>query len=185
MPGTSPGMTTMVGWRAWRWWVGALLEAGRKIHRPETGARCASASAGLALWPRRRPRIAGSRPRHRRGGAAGGRPARHGKVRRILVAPVYRLYIAWIFRNDIKQLGVTHRGDTGSSAGVENSLPPDEHPKWACAELRSLMTATNPVSWPKTSFGSSAVHNEVFGGHGAGNVRHFLGPDCVRSARKG
>ena len=50
------------------------------------------------------------------------------------------------YLNDIKRLGVTHRGDTGSSAGVENSLSPGERSKWARAELRSLMTATNLVS---------------------------------------
>ena len=50
------------------------------------------------------------------------------------------------YLNDIKRLGVTHGGDTGSSAGVENSLSPGGYPKWACAELRSLMTTTNLVS---------------------------------------
>ena len=50
------------------------------------------------------------------------------------------------YLNDIKRLGVTHGGDAGSSAGVENSLSPGERSKWARAETRWLMTATNPVS---------------------------------------
>ena len=48
--------------------------------------------------------------------------------------------------NDINSLGVTHGSDAGSSVRVTNSLFPRMHPKWVCAGLRSLTTATNLVS---------------------------------------
>ena len=88
------------------------------------------------------------------------------------------------YMNDINRLGVTHRGDTGSSAGVENGLSPGEHPKWARAELRPLMTATNPVSWSKASSGSFAVHERGFRWARRRERSAFPGLDCARAREK-
>ena len=45
---------------------------------------------------------------------------------------------------------------------LEHALFHAEPPEWVCAELRSLTTATNLVSWPKASFGNSVVHERDF-----------------------
>ena len=86
--------------------------------------------------------------------------------------------------NDINSLGVTHGSDTGSSAGVANSLFPRMHPKWVCAELRSLTTATNLVSWQKASFGGFTVYEWGFRWARRREGSTFPEPNCVQSARK-
>ena len=58
------------------------------------------------------------------------------------------------------------------------------HPEWVCAELRSLTTATNLVSWPKASFGALRPTNGVFDGRGAGDVRRFPDRIVSRATRK-
>ena len=86
--------------------------------------------------------------------------------------------------NDINSLRVTHGSDTGSSAGVANSLSPCMHPEWVCAGLRSLTTATNMVSCRRPRLRALRSTNEVFDGRGAGSVRRFPDRIASRATRK-
>ncbi len=80
-------------------------------------------------------------------------PCRAGKSTTISVQYVCRPYIAFILCSCINVLDVTHRYCTTLPAGVGYSLFPTALPKWWCADLRSLLAATNLVAWRLTPLG--------------------------------